>query len=291
MPPRFVSPPASTSTVCLPPTSGTRMKVGVIAWYGLLVLIIASVFGSMDRQILVLLGEPMRRSMHMSDTGFGLLQGAGITLFAGAAAVPLGWLADRFGRRAVLAMCVLIWSMATAACGFAQDFTTLFAAAAGLGLGEAGLTPIVFGLIPDIMPEHRRALANSIYSLAGALGGGLGMAASGGLVHSMDAIRPLLPSTLQGFEVWRLAFLAVAMPGPVVALLILLIRMHPRRASQQVLGAGRGAYQSQHDMSSYLRTHRNTLVSIFVGIGLASLGLAATGIWLPRSARTLARRS
>ena len=71
------------------------------------------------------------------------------------------------------------------------------------------------------------------------------------------------------------------MPGPVVALLILLIRMHPGRASVQVRGAGSGERQSQHEMSSYLRTHRNTLVSIFVAIGLASLGLAATGIWLP----------
>ncbi|MFL9990361.1 MFS transporter [Paraburkholderia sediminicola] len=283
MPPRVASPPAPAATPTAPVdrARGPWVKAGVMAWYGLLVLIIAAIFGSMDRQILVLLGEPMRQSLQMSDTSFGLLQGAGITLFAGAAAVPLGWLADRFGRRAILAVCVLIWSIATAACGFAQDFSTLFVAAAGLGLGEAGLAPIVFGLIPDIMPEHRRALANGIYSLAGALGGGLGMAASGALVHNMDAIRPFLPSSLHGFEVWRLAFLAVAMPGPVVALLILLIRMHPGRASVQVRGAGSGGRQSQHEMSRYLRTHRITLVSIFVAIGLASLGLAATGIWLP----------
>ena len=129
------------------------------AAYALGVLVTAAVFAAVNRQILVLLGEPIRQSLGLSDTQLGLLQGLGVTLFCGLAAVPIGWLADRFGRRRLRALCILVWSAATAACGMAQDFTALFVAAAVLGIGEAGLTPIVYGLLPDAVPERRRALA------------------------------------------------------------------------------------------------------------------------------------
>lgn len=249
---------------------------GWIAWYGLLVLIVATVFGAIDRQILVLLAEPMRHSLALSDTKLGLLQGVGITLFAGVAAVPLGWLADRYGRRLLLAACVLVWAGATAACGLAQDFPALFLAAAGLGIGEAGLAPIVYGLIPEIVPERRRVLANGIYALAAILGAGLGIGLSGTLVQSLDSIRPLLPASLSGLESWRLAFLAVALPGPLVAAAILLIRLHPQRAT-----AHEQAQAADASLADYVRVHLRTMVGVFGGVGLAGLGLAASGNWVP----------
>ncbi|QPF72367.1 MFS transporter [Roseateles sp. DAIF2] len=251
---------------------------GLLAGYGLLVLVIATIFSALDRQIFVLLAEPLGLSLGLSDTKLGLLQGAGITLFSGLAAVPLGWLADRWGRRLVLAACVLVWAVATAACGLARDFDALFIAAIGLGLGEAGLAPIVYGLIPDIVPERRRVLANGIYALAAILGAGLGIALSGALVQALEAVRHVLPAELQPMETWRLAFLAVALPGPLVALAVLLIRLHPQGGAV-LLDAGHA--RAAPALGPFLRAHRRTMLGMFGGSGLAGLGVAASGNWVP----------
>lgn len=259
-----------------PPQPAVSRASSVLACYGLLVLVIAAIFSALDRQILVLLAEPVRHSLGLSDTKLGLLQGVGITLFSGVAAVPLGWLADRHGRRTLLAACVLVWAAATAACGLAHDFSALFLASIGLGLGEAGLAPIVYGLIPDIVSERRRVLANGVYTLAVILGSGLGMTLSGALVQSLDSVRPLLPSGLQALESWRLAFLAVALPGPLVALAVLLIRLHPQRGGADAQLAG-----DTHGLLDYCRTHGRTMVSVFGGSGLLALAIAASANWAP----------
>jgi len=256
----------------MPAASG----IAWMAWYGLLVLVVATVFGAVDRQILVLLAEPMRQSLQLSDTKLGLLQGAGITLFAGVAAVPVGWLADRHGRRLLLAVCVLVWTAATAACGLAHDFAGLFAAAIGLGIGEAGLGPIVYALIPEIVPERRRVLANGLYALAAILGAGLGIALSGELVQGLDGWRHLLPLAWRELESWRLAFLLVAVPGPLMALLILLIRLDPGRAAAKA-----SALATPLTLGGYMRAHPRTMLGIFGGNGLAALGLAANANWMP----------
>lgn len=247
-----------------------------LAGYGLLVLVVATIFNALDRQILGLLAEPMRHSLGLSDTQLGLLQGVGITLFVGVAAVPLGWLADRFGRRALLAACVLVWTAATAACGLAHDFSALFLAAIGLGIGEAGLTPIIYGLIPQIVSERRRVLANGIYTLAVILGSGLGITLSGALVQALDGVRPMLPSAWQALESWRLAFLIVALPGPLVALAVLLIRLHPGRGDADVPMAG-----AKPALPAYFRAHGRTMIYVFGGSGLLALALAASVNWAP----------
>ena len=274
-----------------PPLSGRVVPVGVsaapggapgewrasaLAWYGLVVLIVATVLAAVDRQILVLLAEPVRQSLGLSDTKLGLLHGAGIALFAGAAAVPLGWLADRYGRRAVLACCILLWTAATAGCGLAWDFASLFVAAIGLGIGEAGLAPIVYGLIPDIVPARKRVLANGVYAVAAIFGAGIGIGLSGALIEGIEGLRHVLPSGIRHLEPWRLSFFAVALPGPIVALLILLIRVRPLSAAAAAVRAA-----SPLRLADYVREHGRTLVGVFGGTGLAGLGIAALAAWAP----------
>lgn len=266
-----------SATLALAPAA--RRGHGLMAVYGLLVLIVASIFSAMDRQILVLLGEPMRASLGLSDTLLGLLQGVGVTLFAGLAAVPLGWLADRHGRRQMLAICVLVWAASTAACGLSHSFTTLFISAVGLGIGEAGLAPIVYGLIPEIVPARRRALANGVFALAAIFGAGVGIALSGALVDQLATLRPQLPVALQSMESWRLAFLAVASPGPLVAAAVLLMRRHPERADANAEALPRD--DARTALAPFARAHGRTMAGLFIGSGLTGVGLAAAGNWAP----------
>lgn len=255
-----------------PPTTSTWL----LAWYGLAVLIAATILAAVDRQILVLLAEPIRQSLGLSDTRLGLLQGAGIALFSGAAAFPIGWLADRYGRRMVLAACVLVWTAATGACGLATDFGSLFAAAIGLGIGEAGLAPIVYGLIPDMVPARKRALANGIYAVAAIFGAGIGIGLSGSLIESIGSLRPLLPAAVHDLEPWRLSFFAVALPGPLVAMMILAIRLKP-----SVAAPSGDAPAAPASLMHYVREHGATVLWVFGGTGMAGLGISALAAWAP----------
>lgn len=255
-------------------TSTDSSKTTAMAIYGVFVLVIATVFGAIDRQVLALMAEPLRGALGLSDTQLGLVKGVAFTLCSGLAAFPVGWLADRYGRRRLLALCVLVWAGSTAACGLATDFTTLFLAAAGMGIGEAGITPLVYGLLPQVVHPRHRTLANGVYATAALLGAGLGILFSGLLVQHLSSIGAYLPESWRGLEAWRLAFFLTGMPGPVVILLIMCMKLR----SDSLESTNRAEIPR---LRSYLRRHGMTAAGVFAGLGLATMGLQSTIGWVP----------
>lgn len=260
----------------------TNRKAPTSAWYALAVLIIATVLGSIDKVILTLLTEPIRQTLSLSDTQLGLLQGAGIVLFTGIATLPLGWLSDRYDRRVVLAACVVLWSAATAMRGTAMDYGVLFVASVGLGVGEAGLTPITNSMIPDLFPRAQRVLANAVFALSAIFGSALGALLGGTIVHLTDDLRPWLPVSMQQLEAWRLTFFVLASAGIPVTLLVLSIRRTPRGGAQAAKpGAKAAEASSATTLREHLRLHWRTFAGLVTGVGLTSVGLSSLGTWLP----------
>lgn len=260
----------------------TTRKAPTSAWYALAVLIIATVLGSIDKVILTLLTEPIRQTLSLSDTQIGLLQGAGIVLFTGIATLPLGWLSDRYDRRVVLAACVVLWSAATAMRGTAMDYGVLFVASVGLGVGEAGLTPITNSMIPDLFPRAQRVLANAVFALSAIFGSALGALLGGTIVHLTDDLRPWLPVAMQQLEAWRLTFFVLASAGIPVTLLVLSIRRTPRGGAQAAKPGAKAAEASgATTLREHLRLHWRTFAGLVVGVGLTSVGLSSLGTWLP----------
>src|SRR5947207_4962335 len=96
------------------------------AWWAVGVFCIAAVLSYSGRQILSLLVEPIRADLHITDVQIGLLQGAAFALIYAVAGVALGRAADVLPRRWVIVAGILIWSVATVACGYAGSFWTLF---------------------------------------------------------------------------------------------------------------------------------------------------------------------
>lgn len=258
----------------------TDKRAPASAWYGLAVLIAATLLSLIDRQVLLLTAEPLRKSLGLSDTDLGLLQGVGIVLFAGLAALPVAWAADRYGRRIVLVASVLTWCAAVVACGASRNFTELFVASAFLGIGQAGLGPIVFGLIPDLFPPRQRILANAIYGLVATLGGAVGLFVGGSLVSSVDSLRTLLPAGMQSVEAWRLAFFVVASPGPIMALLIVAMRLRRTTVNTKPAHADAAA-PSRIKAVEYIRSQLRTVLGLFGSIGLLGFGFGAIGVWVP----------
>lgn len=267
------------ATTAAPAAPAEEEHAPASAWYALVALTVVLVFATIDRAIISLLAEPIKKSLALSDLQLGLMQGTGIAIFAALAGFPLAWLADRFGRRVVLCGSILAWSAAVVACSMARTYEQMLLATAMVGAGEAGLAPITYSMIAEKFRGSKRQLANSVFVLAAATGGGLAMVITGQLVGTAESVRPLLPAAWQGLEGWRISFLLASLPAPLMVLLALTIRQAPRvRAEvQQVQIAMSGAALT---LREHFRRHGVTLFTFFFGIGLAIFSFGAIGSWL-----------
>jgi len=147
--------------------------------YGLSLLFSAYVLSFLDRQILSLLVGPIRETLEITDSQYGLLMGSSFAIMYAVAGLPLGRLADRFSRRAIIAGSVLFWSLATCAGGLSKSFAQLFASRMGVGAGEAGLAPAAYSLISDSFRPKHFGYAMATYKLGVKIGGGLALLIGG----------------------------------------------------------------------------------------------------------------
>jgi MFS family permease len=253
------------------------------SWYGLGVLTLVTLFALVDRRVFVLLAEPIKHDLALSDLQLGLLQGLGLAIFAIIVTYPIGWLADRYDRRHILVGCITVWCLAVISCGFAHGFGQLFVTSAMVGAGEAGLIPIVYAIIPLLFRGPQRQLANSIFAIVALLGAGLAIALCGYLIAFVDLIRPLLPGSLRLLESWRLVFFAAALPGPIFAALIFSVRLPAAPIAPPTL-ASRAPSIDGISMYDFLRQNWMTVGSFFVGVGCAVMAFAAIATWLPIAA-------
>jgi MFS family permease len=173
------------------------------AAYAVVLLALINVINYLDRNVLFVLFEPIKRDLHLTDQQLGWLGSAYVVIYA-LSAIPLGVLSDLKSRRAVIAAGVTVWSVFTAMGGLARNFWQLFSCRSAVGIGEASYTPAAQSLIADYFPGGGRALALGIFWGGLALGGVAGIWLGGELEH------------LYG---WRAAFLAVGIPGLVLAML------------------------------------------------------------------------
>jgi MFS family permease len=276
----------SHSTILAPDTLAAQVpdkeSAPASAWYSLFVLTIVTLIAFIDRNILLLQAESIRKVMALSDLQLGLLQGTAVAAFAALATFPLGWLADRFDRRLVLGGCALFWSCAVFASGMAQTYEQLLLSSALVGAGEAGLVPIAYAMIPDMFGEKKRQVANSIFAMASMSATSLAMALCGQVIGMVEVVRPMLPPGLQALDGWRLGFFAVALPGPFLVLMIATIRLRHKSLAPKAARPGSVAAlgTTVAALLPHLRANRATFVYFIGGLFSALFGFAAIGSWL-----------
>lgn len=192
-------------------------RVTAYAWYALLLFVIVYVFNFIDRQIVSILAESIKADLKLDDAQIGFLYGTAFAVFYSLFGIPLGRLADSWYRGRLMAIGLALWSSMTAMSGFAQTFGMLATARIGVGIGEASASPAAYSMIADYFPKERRATALSIYSSGLYIGGGIALPIGGYVLAEWGRQFPDALSAPLGLAPWQAAFLAVGLPGLILA--------------------------------------------------------------------------
>jgi MFS family permease len=255
---------------------------------GLMALTYAVAF--IDRQVLNLLVDPIKRDLLLSDTSISLLQGLAFVAAYVAMGPVFGRYADRGSRRNLLIIGVTLWCLFTVACGFAQDFWTLFIARAGVGAAEACLLPAGWSMLADYFSRERLPRAMSIFLLGPFVGGGFALIFGGLIVQGVAGMQ--FGGPLAGLEPWQLTFVFVGAPGLVLAVLLLLVREPPRHGAGAAVATGAapapdpgGANADRafttREVVDFLWQERAFYGRFFGGMALLVVMLYALPAWTP----------
>jgi MFS family permease len=258
-------------------TGATRPKGGRYAWYVIGVLMLAYGFAFLDRQILALMVEPIKRDLGISDFRMSLLLGLAFAIFYTVLGVPIARLADRSNRRNLIAVGILLWSLATAACGLARTYGQLFLARMSVGVGEAVLSPAALSLIADYFPREKLGRAISAYTVGMSTGGGIATLAGALLLPQIMAAGSLDLPVLGSVHPWQAIFVAIGLPGILVALLTLTVREPPRQGSVAMHAAGIPLKR----VFAYLGHNRRTFLGHFLGMSVLTIMGYGVGYWIP----------
>lgn len=217
-------PPEATAA---PSDAEGQQRVEPYAWFLLAALALVYVLNFVDRQLLTILAPDLKRDLGISDSDFGFLYGTAFGVFYALFGIPLGKLADRWSRVKLLSLGLALWSVMTALSGLSRNFGQIAAARIGVGIGEASANPCAYSLIADYFPPQRRATALGIYSSGLYLGGGISLFLGSSIATGWNAIYPMGNAPL-GLAGWQAAFLAVGLPGVLLAVGVAFLREPPR---------------------------------------------------------------
>jgi len=250
------------------------------AWFSVGVLFAAAILSYTDRQIINLLVDPIRADLGIGDVQASLLQGAAFAVVYALAGLPMGRWADSHSRRNLIAVGVVTWSLATAACGLAQSFEQLFIARMMVGIGEAALAPAALSLIADLFPPNRRGTAIGVF-LSGMAAGAAAAITFGGLLLAAFQGGALSFLPLVGeMEPWRAVLVSLGVPGILVAGLVLLMREPPRRDKAAGLGA-EGEKAGLRPLFRFFQAHRATFVLLFGALAVSTIADYGLMAWTP----------
>lgn len=229
----------------------------------LVILALINFLNYVDRYVIAgvlpFLQDPVD-GLGLNDDQTGWL-GTAFMLVHSVASVPLGYLADRFLRKRLIAMGVALWSLATTLGAFVNTFGHMFIARAAVGVGEATYAPAATALISDRFTAKHRARVLGVFQLGMVLGSAAGLIAGGAVADRWG---------------WRPAFLVVGIPGFILAVLVLLVYEAPpstrRRTTTQVARLRIAPGEAASWSAAAWITAAGILTTFFTG---------ALGFWAP----------
>ncbi len=260
------------------PTAGSSSK-SWYPWYVTGVLMVAYILSFLDRQILYLMVEPIKADLAITDFQFALLTGGAFGIFYTLMGLPIGWMADRYNRKNLIAVGITLWSLMTALCGIANSYAHLFLARIGVGVGEATLSPSAYSMLSDSFDKKRLPRAMSIYTFGLFIGAGLAMIIGGEVIAAVKASPDLELPLLGAMRSWHMVFIVVGLPGLLVALWVATLKEPARTGTikQAPQAAGRFPFA---DVFAFIGQNKLMSLSLFIGPAFFSV-LAYSDSWYP----------
>lgn len=189
-------------------------------WWVLLVLTLAHSCHVMDRMVISVVMEPIRREFSLTDTQLGLVSSLGFGLFYGAAVLPMGMLIDRSVRKVALSLVLGIWSALTVVCGLATGWVMLLVTRCAVGVAESGGSPAGLSLLTDYFPVKQRATAVGLWYLSSAIG---------------TIVTFIVGAFVAAHYGWRAAFFLAGAPGIIMAFVVYTFVREPKRGASDIV--------------------------------------------------------
>jgi MFS family permease len=238
------------------------------------ILTLAYISAFIDRQILSLLVDPIKRDLQITDTQISLLMGLSFGIFYTLLGIPIARLADLKSRKHIVAWGIGLWSVMTAVCGMVGNFTQLFFARMGVGVGEATLSPAAYSMIADLFPKNKLAIANSVYNMGIFIGAGLAFLIGGLVVNMVKVEEVWLVPILGEVYPWQVVFIFVGLPGLLIVFLISRIK-EPKR---QGIDSDKATLAQTW---KFIFKNASTYININLGLGFLTLVNYAASAWIP----------
>lgn len=239
---------ASTISASTDDTSSLSLR-----WYVLIIMMLVYTVNISDRYVMSTVLEPIRLELGLTDGGINTLTGVSLGLFYVVMGIPLSWIADRHNRKNLLAASITAWSAMTALCGLSQGYWQLLVGRIGVGVGEAGGTPACNSIVGDYFPASRRPMAMTIFALGAPIGAWLGADLAGWVA---------------GIYGWRAAFLALGIPGLILASVVYFTVKEPERGCLDAVSEA--SPPTLLESLKFLRTQKAAF-HVIMGSGVSAL--------------------
>lgn len=249
------------------------------AWWGVALFTLGAILSYTDRQILAILVDPIRASLHLTDTQLSVLQGAAFAVIYSFIGLPLGRIADLVPRRALLILAIALWSAGTAACGLAHSFGGLLGARLLVGVGEAALAPASISLLGEYFPPDRRGTAMGVFLGGIVVGAGAAIGIGGGLLQLAEASPLRLLPSIGSLAPWRLVLLVAGLAGLLMCAAMLTVyepvgrSFSPGPLRARLFGIG--------EIVRAFRSHAGVLVPLYGALAFWSIVDNALLSWTP----------
>jgi predicted MFS family arabinose efflux permease len=233
-------------------------------WWALSILFLVYFVHSIDRSIINVLLEPIRREFGLRDSELGMLSGLAYALPAAITTIPVGMLVDRTARTRLLAALLATWSFFTALAGLSVGFVSLTITRIFVGAAEAGSPTTSLSLLSDYFVARLRPLAVSLFYLGGPVGIALGSYMAGAVTLSYG---------------WRAALLVAATPGLLLSVVVFFFLREPKRGGHDAVAKPSEAGIPLAAVARFVMRHRG-LQLLILGLVLSSTVAAGTASWI-----------
>lgn len=263
-----------------PPLVNAAYPKAAVAWYATILLAVLYWLSVMDRFIISLLVEPIKRDLGLTDMQFGMLHGFAFAATFAIFGLLFGVLTDRCSRRWIIFAGVSIWSVATTLCGVAQSYIHLLLARIGVGAGEAALNPAASSMVSDLFPPQRLTLAMAVYAMGATIGAGTAYLVGGVIVELVSQSEVFVLPLIGEVRSWQAVFFIVGVPGALLSFIIFTVP-EPARRGQRVAAANTPKSSAFRELVQFMKSRPRFFVCHFLGFAFASAVLTGGGGWYP----------